>query len=57
MHPDLIQTIAAERTRSLQEHAAACRRADQIRRSRRTQRPRAFLRRARAGSGLRPRTA
>ncbi len=57
MHPDLIQTIAADRSKSLQDQAAADRRAEQIRRSRRTRRPRAFMRLARAGSGLRPRVA
>jgi hypothetical protein len=54
MHPDIIQTIVAERTRSLREDAAASRRADKVRRSRRR---RPLLRLTRAGSGLRPRTA
>jgi hypothetical protein len=54
MHPEIIHTIAAERSRSLQERAAAYRRTAEIRRSRRT---RPFLRLARAGSSLRPRVA
>jgi hypothetical protein len=57
MHPDLIQTIAAERSGSLLQDAAAYRHAEQIRRSRRTRRPRALMRLVRTGSGLRPRVA
>jgi hypothetical protein len=57
MHPDIIQTIAAERRKSLQEHAAAHRRTEQIRRSRPARRLRPFTRLTRAGSGLRPRMA
>jgi hypothetical protein len=57
MHPDISQMIAAERSRSLQESAAACRRTEEIRRSQRTRRPRPLLRLARAGSALRPRVA
>jgi hypothetical protein len=57
MHLDIIQTIAAERSKSLQEHAAAHRRTAQIRRSRPTRRLRPFARLTRAGSGLRPRVA
>jgi hypothetical protein len=57
MHPDIIQTIAAERSKSLREQAAAYRLTEQIRRSRPTQRPRPFLRLARAGSRLRLRVA
>jgi hypothetical protein len=57
MHPDIIQTIAAERSRSLQEQAAAHRLTERIRRSRPTHRPRPFLRLARAGSRLRLRAA
>jgi hypothetical protein len=57
MHPDLIQTIAAQQSRSLLRDAAAYRHAERIRRSQRTRRPRAFTRLARTGSGLRPRVA
>ena len=57
MHPELIQTIAAERSRNLQERAAACRRTEEIRRSRRSPHPRPFLRLARALPGLRLRAA
>jgi hypothetical protein len=57
MHPEIIQTIAAERSKSLREDAAACRRTEHVGRSRRIQRPRPFARLARTGSGLRPRTA
>ena len=57
MHPDIIQTIAAERSKSLREQAAAYRLTEQIRRSRLTQRPRPFLRPTRAGSRLRLRAA
>ncbi len=57
MHPEIIQAIAAERSRSIQEYAAAYRRTEQVRRFRRTRRPRPFLRVARAGSSLRPRVA
>jgi hypothetical protein len=57
MHPDIIQTIAAERSRSLQEEAAARHRTELIRRPRRTRRPRPFRRVARAGSSLRLRVA
>jgi hypothetical protein len=57
MHPEIIQTIAAERSKSLREDAAACRRTEHAGRSRRIQRPRPFARLARTGSGLRPRTA
>jgi hypothetical protein len=57
MHPDLIQTIAAQQSRSLLRDAAAYRHAERIRRSQRTWRPRAFTRLARTGSGLRPRVA
>jgi hypothetical protein len=35
MHPAIIQAIAAERTREQHAHAVACRRAAQVRRSRR----------------------
>jgi hypothetical protein len=57
MHPDIIQTIAAERSKSLREQAAAYRLTEQIRRPRPTRRPRPFLRLARAGSRLRLRVA
>jgi hypothetical protein len=57
MHPDFIQTIVAERSKSLREQAAAHRLTEQVRRSRPTQRPRPFLRLARAGSRLRLRVA
>jgi hypothetical protein len=57
MHPDIIQTIAAERNKTLREQAAAYRLTEQIRRSRPTQRSRPFLRLARAGSRLRLRVA
>jgi hypothetical protein len=57
MHPDIIQTIVAERSKSLREQAAAHRLTEQVRRSRPTQRPRPFLRLARAGSRLRLRVA
>jgi len=57
MHPDIIQTIAAERRKSLQEHAATHRRTAQIRRSRPARVRRVNGRRRRAGSGLRPRVA
>jgi hypothetical protein len=57
MHPDIIQAIAAERSKSLQECAAAYHCTERVRPSRRTRRPRPFLRVARAGSGLRPRVA
>jgi hypothetical protein len=57
MHPDLVQTIAAQQSKSLLRDAVGYRRADQIRRSQRTRRPRAFTRLARAGSSLRLRVA
>ena len=57
MHPDIIQTIAAERRKSLQEHAATHRRTAQIRRSRPALRLRPFTRLTRAGSAQRPRAA
>jgi hypothetical protein len=57
MHPDIIQTIAAERSKSVREQAAAYRLSGQIRRSRPTQRHRPFLRLARAGARLRLRVA
>jgi hypothetical protein len=57
MHPDIIQTIAAERRRSLQEHAAACRRTEPIGRSRRVPHPRPLRRMVWAAVGLRPREA
>jgi hypothetical protein len=57
MHPDIIQALAAERSKSFYEEAAASHRTGQIRRSRRTRRPRPFLRVARAGSGPRLRVA
>jgi hypothetical protein len=57
MHPDIIQTIAAERSRSLLQDAITRRRTEQIRRSRRTRRSPLVLRVVRTGSGLRPRVA
>ena len=57
MHPDIIHTIAAQHSKSLQEQAAAYRRAGQIRRSRLNRRSRSILRLARTGSSLRPRVA
>jgi hypothetical protein len=57
MHPDIIHTIAAEYSKSLQEQAAAYRRAGQIRRSRLSRPSRSILRLARTGSSLRPRVA
>lgn len=40
MHPVIIQTVAAARSRDMQAHAAAARRAREIRRSRRAQQAR-----------------
>jgi hypothetical protein len=44
MHPMISQAIAAERSRNMEQDAAAGRRAREIRRSRRTRGPRPLLR-------------
>ena len=46
MHPVITQAVAAERSRDLQAHAAACQAAREIRRSRRAQRQVINIRRA-----------
>jgi hypothetical protein len=52
MHPAIIEAVAAEQVRELQAHAAAARRARQLRRSRHA---RLFTRFRGAGRGLSPR--
>jgi hypothetical protein len=51
MNPAIIQAIAAERIRDQHAHAVACRRAAQVRRSRRAQRSQPVVSARRDGRG------